>query len=100
MPDAQRDATQRSLQSQRFLYTDTTRWSVELQTNWEFAGGKGRAVGGLAYTEDYVDTEDPETGEQRPQHQERGPHGVQAVQCRSGLCFLSKPGARRWSVSR
>jgi iron complex outermembrane receptor protein len=46
------------------LLTDTERYGVEGQGNWDFGGGRGRVVVGAAHTEERVDTSDPDTGRQ------------------------------------
>ncbi len=46
------------------LLTDTKRYGIEAQGNWNFAGDRGRFVIGAAYTEERVDTADPDTGNQ------------------------------------
>ncbi len=44
------------------LDTDTKRYGVELQGNWNFGGDRGRFVIGAAHTEERVDTANKETG--------------------------------------
>ncbi|MGH9360956.1 MAG: TonB-dependent receptor, partial [Thermoanaerobaculia bacterium] len=52
-----RDANdQRALASGAQLYLDDENWGVELQGNSEFAGGRGRIVGGLSYGEESIDS--------------------------------------------
>jgi len=46
------------------LISDTSRFGIEGQGNWNFGGGRGRFVLGAAFTEEKVDTENPLTGEQ------------------------------------
>ena len=46
------------------LLTDTERYGVEAQGNWNFGGDRGRFVIGAAHTEESVDTSDPATGRQ------------------------------------
>lgn len=44
------------------LISDTKRYGVEAQGNWNFGQGRGRIVVGAAHTEEEVDTTNPETG--------------------------------------
>ncbi len=46
------------------LITDTERYGMEAQGNWNFFGDKLRLVAGVAHTEERVDTENPATGRQ------------------------------------
>jgi iron complex outermembrane receptor protein len=46
------------------LTTDDTRYGVEAQGNWNFAGDRGRVVVGVAHTEEKVDTYDRSLGRQ------------------------------------
>ncbi|MBD3867003.1 MAG: TonB-dependent receptor [Acidobacteria bacterium] len=46
------------------LLTDTERYGVEAQGNWNIKGDRGRFVIGAAHTEERVDTSDPVTGRQ------------------------------------
>ncbi len=56
-----RDANdQRSLASGAPLYLDDENWGVELQGNSEFANGRGRIVGGLSYSEETIDSANPQ----------------------------------------
>ncbi|HVF59536.1 MAG TPA: TonB-dependent receptor [Thermoanaerobaculia bacterium] len=56
-----RDANdQRSLASGAPLYLDDKNWGVELQGNSEFFGGRARAVGGLSYGEETIDSANPQ----------------------------------------
>jgi iron complex outermembrane receptor protein len=50
---------QRSLAADRPLYLDDENFGIEFQAHAEFAGGKGRIVGGLAYSEESIDSADP-----------------------------------------
>lgn len=60
-----RDAPQqRALSSGANLALEDESWRLEGQTNWEFAGGDARVVGGLSYGEDDIDSEDPRTSRQ------------------------------------
>lgn len=62
--ETRRDAPrQTSLSSGGNLVLDTSRQSVELQTNWDL-GDKARIVGGLSFSEEDIDTLDPATGRQ------------------------------------
>ncbi len=47
---------QRSLASGVPLFLDDENWAVELQGNSEFAGGRGRVVGGISYSEEEIDS--------------------------------------------
>ncbi|HEX2222566.1 MAG TPA: TonB-dependent receptor, partial [Thermoanaerobaculia bacterium] len=51
-----RDAEQVSLATGAPLFLDDENVNLELQGNAEFAGGKGRLVGGVSYTEESIDT--------------------------------------------
>jgi iron complex outermembrane receptor protein len=51
---------QRALASGAPLYLDDENWGVELQGNSEFAGGRGRIVGGLSYGEESIDSANPQ----------------------------------------
>ncbi|HEX5759902.1 MAG TPA: TonB-dependent receptor [Thermoanaerobaculia bacterium] len=56
-----RDANdQRSLASGAPLYLDDENWAVEAQGTTEFLGGRGRAVGGLTYGEETIDSANPQ----------------------------------------
>ena len=46
------------------LITDTRRYGVEIQRNWDFVDDKVQFVIGGAYTQEDVDSTDPKTGEQ------------------------------------
>jgi iron complex outermembrane receptor protein len=46
------------------LFSDTQRYGVEAQGNWNFGGDRGRFVIGAAHTEERVDSTDPRTGRQ------------------------------------
>lgn len=60
-----RDAPrQLALASGSNLVLMTDNFQVEGRTNWEFADGRGRIVGGASYTEENIDTYDPNTGRQ------------------------------------
>ena len=54
------------------LLTDTKRYGVEAQGNWNFGGDRGRFVVGAAHTEERVDTADPATGRQTVVYQPLG----------------------------
>jgi iron complex outermembrane receptor protein len=51
-----------ALQSDFQLISDTRRYGVEGQANWNFGGDRGRFVIGAAHTEEDVDTTDPADG--------------------------------------
>ena len=55
-----RDASEQlALASGANLALDTNNVQIEVQTNWEFAGGDARIVGGAAYGEEEIDSFDP-----------------------------------------
>jgi iron complex outermembrane receptor protein len=47
------------------LALDDENWKVEGQTNWDFAGDRGRIVAGVSYEEESIDSLDP-SGPARP----------------------------------
>ncbi len=53
-----RDGEQRSLASGAQLFLDSTTYNLELQGNLDLAGGRGRVVGGLTYSDKTIDTAD------------------------------------------
>ena len=56
----QRDApVQRALASGANLILDEENWAVELQGNMDFAGTKGRLIGGASYKDEEIDTTTP-----------------------------------------
>ena len=60
----ERDApSQTALGSGGNLVLDTSRESIEVQTNWDL-GDRARVVGGASYSEEDIDTFDPGTGRQ------------------------------------
>jgi iron complex outermembrane receptor protein len=61
----ERDASrQLAMSSGANLVLDDSNWALEGQTNWDFAGGDARIVGGLSYGEEEIDSFDPRTGRQ------------------------------------
>lgn len=55
-----RDADEQvALASGALLFEDSRNLHAELQTNWNFAGTRGRFVGGVAYNDQSVDTSNP-----------------------------------------
>ncbi len=60
-----RDAPkQTALSAGTNLALDSTRYSIEAQTNWGFAGDKVRLVVGGSYTDEEIDSFDPDQGVQ------------------------------------
>ncbi len=60
--DARVAENQVALASGAPLYEDSSNMHAELQTNWDFMGGRTRLVGGVAWNEQEVDTTNPNTG--------------------------------------
>lgn len=54
--DARKAENQVALASNARLFEDSNNMHAELQTNWDFMGGKTRAIGGVAYNKQHVDT--------------------------------------------
>lgn len=56
-----RDANdQRALASNTPLYLDEENFQLEAQTNWDLFGGRGRIVAGASYSEDQIDSANPQ----------------------------------------
>ena len=58
-----RDAEARTMSDGSPSYNDTFRSKLELQTNWDFADGRGRVVAGAAVVREEVDSTDPQGNE-------------------------------------
>ncbi len=58
--DARKAENQVALASNARLYEDSSNVHGELQTNWDFFGGKARVIGGVAYNSQEVDTANPQ----------------------------------------
>jgi outer membrane receptor for ferrienterochelin and colicins len=58
--DARKAENQVALASNARLYEDSSNLHGEIQTNWDFLGGKTRVVGGVAYNSQEVDTSNPQ----------------------------------------
>ncbi len=51
---------QRALASNTKLYLDEENYALEAQTNWELFDGRSRLVAGVSYSEDSIDSADPQ----------------------------------------
>lgn len=58
--DARVAENQVALASNARLYEDSHNMHAEVQTNWDFFGGKTRLIGGAAYNQQEVDTANPQ----------------------------------------
>lgn len=58
--DARKAENQVALASNARLYEDSSNLHGEIQTNWDFFGGKTRVIGGVAYNSQEVDTANPQ----------------------------------------
>ena len=58
--DARKAENQVALASNARLYEDSSNLHAEIQTNWDFFGGKTRVIGGVAYNSQEVDTANPQ----------------------------------------
>lgn len=58
--DARKAENQIALASGAGLYEDSHNAHAELQTNWDFMGGRTRVVGGVAWNNQQVDTANPQ----------------------------------------
>ena len=58
--DSRNADAQKSLGAGLDLYEDSSNVHGEIQTNWDFLGGRSRVVAGGAYHEQEVDTSDPQ----------------------------------------
>ena len=58
--DARNADNQVALASGAGLYEDSSNVHAEAQTNWDFFGGRTRAVGGIAWNKQEVDTSNPQ----------------------------------------
>jgi outer membrane receptor for ferrienterochelin and colicins len=58
--DARKAENQVALASNARLYEDSSNVHGEIQTNWDFFGGKTRVIGGVAYNSQEVDTANPQ----------------------------------------
>ena len=61
--DARIAEAQLALASGAGLWEDSHNMHGEIQTNWDFLGGRTRIIGGVAYNQQEVDTFNPDTGQ-------------------------------------
>ena len=98
--DARKAENQVALASNARLYEDSSNLHGEIQTNWDFFGGKTRVIGGIAYNSQEVDTANPQgvgTLMLQP-HDERQQSAFAQAEFDLGTKF-KLVGAARWDDS-